>query len=209
MKTKSTNLTKKQETVLNYIKQFYADNKYPPSVRQIGTALNLKSPATIHSHIQGLIEKGYIKRRNGSNRALELLVDNEFENNNNNIVDVPLLGKVTAGTPIEAIETPNEFFSLPTYLIPNKKEVFTLQVSGDSMINIGIFDNDIVIVEKANTANNGDIVVAMTDENEVTLKRFFKEKDYFRLQPENDYMEPIILQNVTILGKAIGLYRKF
>jgi len=104
---------------------------------------------------------------------------------------------------------PNEFFQLPAYLIPAKKEVFTLQVSGDSMINVGIFDNDIVIVEKCNTANNGEIVVAMNDENEVTLKRFFKEKDYIRLQPENDYMEPIILKNATILGKAIGLYRKF
>jgi len=129
-------------------------------------------------------------------------------NKNDLVVDVPLLGKVTAGNPIEAIETPNEYFSLPSYLIPKNKEVFTLHVSGESMINAGILDDDIVIVERRNDCRNGDIIVAMTDENEVTLKRFFKEDGYIRLQPENDYMVPIILDNVTILGKAIGLYRK-
>ena len=117
--------------------------------------------------------------------------------------------KITAGSPIEAIEQPDEYFSLPTYLLPTNKDVFTLKVSGNSMINAGIFDGDIVIVEKKNTARNGEIVVAMTDENEVTLKTFYKETNYFRLQPENDTMDPIILNNVTILGKAIGLYRKF
>ena len=125
------------------------------------------------------------------------------------VVNVPLLGKVTAGSPIEAIQMPNEFFSLPSYLIPNKKEVFTLKVDGESMINKGILSNDIVIVERCETARNGEVVVAMNDENEVTLKTFYKENGYFRLQPENDTMEPIILNNVTILGKAIGLYRKF
>ena len=123
--------------------------------------------------------------------------------------NVPLLGKVTAGSPIEAIEVPNEFFSLPAYLIPKKKEVFTLRVDGESMINKGILSNDIVIVERCENAKNGDMVVAMNDNNEVTLKTFYKENGHFRLQPENDYMEPIILDNVTILGKAIGLFRKF
>ena len=118
------------------------------------------------------------------------------------------MGKITAGNPIEAIERPDEYFSLPAYLIPNNKEVFTLLVSGNSMINAGIFDGDIVIVEKQNTARNGEIVVAMTDENEVTLKTYYKEDGYFRLQPQNDTMDPIILNNVTILGIAIGLYRK-
>ena len=122
---------------------------------------------------------------------------------------MPLLGKITAGSPIEAIEQPDEYFSLPAYLLPNDREVFTLKVSGNSMINAGIFDGDIVIVERKNTARNGEIVVAMTDENEVTLKTFYKESNYIRLQPENDAMEPIILDNVSILGKAIGLYRKF
>jgi SOS regulatory protein LexA len=124
------------------------------------------------------------------------------------IVDVPLLGKVTAGSPIEAIEMPDEFFSLPASMIPTRKEVFTLRVSGTSMINAGIHDGDIVIVQKQSTANNGEIVVAMTEENEVTLKTFYKEDGYFRLQPENDTMAPIILDKVYIVGKAIGLYRK-
>ena len=137
-----------------------------------------------------------------------MLVENEYEEKSEDIVDVPLLGKITAGNPIEAIQNPNEYFSLPAYLIPNNKEVFTLRVSGDSMINAGIFDGDIVIVERRNVANNGEIVVAMTEENEVTLKTFYKENGYIRLQPENDSMDPFIFPTVTILGKAIGLYRK-
>jgi len=205
----STKLTPKQKEVLDYIKLFCAKNKYPPSVRETAQALDVSSPATIHVHIQKLIEKGYLKRSNNSSHQLQLLVDNEYEETNNEITNVPLLGKITAGSPIEAIEMPDEYFALPTYLIPQKKEVFTLRVDGDSMINAGIFTNDIVIVERCNTAKNGDIVVAMNDENEVTLKTFYKEKDYIRLQPENDFMNPIILKNVTILGKAIGLYRKF
>ena len=202
-------LTSKQKEVLTFIKKFQAENKYPPSVRQICSALELRSPATVHAHIQNIIDKGYLKRSKQGNHLIELLVPNEFEMHNEDIVSVPLLGKVTAGSPIEAIEMPNEFFSLPTYLIPKHKEVFTLEVYGDSMINAGIFDGDIIIVERCNTAKNGEKVVAMNDENEVTLKTFYKENGYFRLQPENDFMNPIILNNVTILGKAIGLYRKF
>lgn len=202
-------LTSKQKEVLTFIKKFQAENKYPPSVRQICNALELRSPATVHAHIQNIIDKGYLKRSKQGNHLIELLVPNEFEMHGEDIVSVPLLGKVTAGSPIEAIEMPNEFFSLPTYLIPKHKEVFTLEVSGDSMINAGIFDGDIIIVERCNTAKNGEKVVAMNDENEVTLKTFYKENGYFRLQPENDFMNPIILNNVTILGKAIGLYRKF
>ena len=202
-------LTSKQKEVLTYIKKFQAENKYPPSVRQIAQALELKSPATVHAHIQNIINKGYLKRSKHGNHLIELLVPNEFEAQNENITSVPLLGKVTAGNPIEAIEMPNEFFPLPTYLIPKQKEVFTLEVSGDSMINAGILDGDIVIVEKCNTTKNGEKDVAINDDNEVTLKTFYKENGYFRLQPENDFMNPIILKNVTILGKAIGLFRKF
>ncbi len=209
MNKDNRDLTSKQKEVLTFIKKFQAENKYPPSVRQICSALELRSPATVHAHIQNIIDKGYLKRSKQGNHLIELLVPNEFEMHNEDIVSVPLLGKVTAGTPIEAIEMPNEFFSLPTYLIPKHKEVFTLEVSGDSMINAGIFDGDIIIVERCNTAKNGEKVVAMNDENEVTLKTFYKENGYFRLQPENDFMNPIILNNVTILGKAIGLYRKF
>ena len=209
MNKDNRDLTSKQKEVLTFIKKFQAENKYPPSVRQICSALELRSPATVHAHIQNIIDKGYLKRSKQGNHLIELLVPNEFEMHNEDIVSVPLLGKVTAGTPIEAIEMPNEFFSLPTYLIPKHKEVFTLEVSGDSMINAGIFDGDIIIVERCNNAKNGEKVVAMNDENEVTLKTFYKENGYFRLQPENDFMNPIILNNVTILGKAIGLYRKF
>ena len=209
MEKEEKKITKKQKQVLDYIKQYQAKNKFPPSVREICRALNLSSPATVHTHINNLTSKGYLKRCDNGSRNLEILVPNEYENIDEKVINVPLLGKITAGNPIEAIEVPNEVFPLPTYLVPNKKEVFTLKVDGDSMINAGIFDGDIIIVERQSTARNGEIVVAMTDDNEVTLKTFYKENGYFRLQPENDTMDPIILDEVTILGKAIGLYRKF
>ena len=201
-------LTIKQEFILQTIKKLFAKNGYPPTVREIGEAAHLSSPATIHFHLVQLEEKGYIKKGNNKNRTLELLVPNEYLKKDNEIVEVPLLGKVTAGTPIEAIEMPDEYFSLPANLITTKNEVFTLKVSGESMINVGIYDGDILIVEKRNTAQNGETVVAMNNNNEATVKTFYKEKDHFRLQPENDTMEPIILKEVTIFGKVIGLYRK-
>lgn len=202
-------LTSRQEEILTFVKKYMVGHGYPPTVREIAKGLNLSSPATIHSHLSNLEEKGYIKKDELKNRAIELLVDNEFVEKNDEIIKVPLLGKVTAGNPIEAMARADETFSLPAFLVPKKKEVFTLEVSGESMINVGIHDGDFVIVERTSTAQNGDMVVAMNDENEVTLKTFYKEKGYFRLQPENDTMEPIILNNVTILGKAIGLYRQF
>ena len=201
-------LTRRQEDILNYIKEYIVSSGYPPTIREICKAMGVSSPATVHAHLANLESKGFIKKEDTKNRAIELLVKNEFAQNNELVVEVPLLGKITAGSPIEAIEQPDEYFSLPAYLIPKNKDVFTLNVSGCSMINAGILDGDIVIVERQTTARNGEIVVAMTDENEVTLKTFYKEQDHFRLQPENDTMEPIILENVTILGKAIGLYRK-
>ncbi|MFI3307519.1 MAG: transcriptional repressor LexA [Mycoplasmatota bacterium] len=202
-------LTKRQSDILTYIKGYIVSNGYPPTVREIGKALGVSSPATIHAHLSNLEAKGFIKKQDQKNRAIEVLVKNEFANVNNDVIEVPLLGTITAGSPIEAIENPNEYFTLPSYLVPKNKEVFTLSVSGESMINAGILDKDTVIVEKTNTARNGDIVVAMTSEFEVTLKTFYKENGYFRLQPENDTMAPIILDHVEILGKAIGLYRKF
>lgn len=202
-------LTDRQKDILDVIKQTIAKNGYPPTVREIGAKIGLSSSATTQFHIKKLEEKGYIKKNATKNRTIELLVPNEYIENDEKIVSVPLLGKVTAGNPIEAIEMPDEFFSIPVSLIPSKKEVFTLKVSGESMINVGIYDGDIIIVQRQNTANNGDTVVAMTEENTVTVKTFYKEKDYIRLQPENDYMLPIILPNCTILGKVIGLYRKF
>ena len=201
-------LTNKQEKILTTIKKFIADNGYSPSIRELCTLCNLSSTATMFVHLKNLTSKGYINQAGSKSRTIELNVPNEYDKKTDNVINVPLLGKVAAGNPIEAIERPNEFFSLPKELIPLKTEVFTLEVNGNSMINIGIYDGDIVIVKRSNTANNGEIVVAMTDENEVTLKRFFKESNHIRLQPENDYLEPIILNNVTILGKAIGLYRK-
>ena len=201
-------LTKRQDEILLFMKEYIVSHGFPPTVREIGKALGVSSPATIHAHLANLERKGMIKKDGSKNRAIEILVENEFANKSEEVTKVPLLGKITAGSPIEAIEKPDEFFSLPTYLIPKQKEVFTLNVSGTSMINVGILDGDIVIVEKQNTARNGDIVVAMTEDNEVTLKTYYKEKDHFRLQPENDTMDPILLDQVFILGKAIGLYRK-
>lgn len=206
---KYNNLSSKQIEILTFIKKYISKNNYPPSIREIGANVGLNSPATVHVHIKKLIEYGYLRRQKNNHRLLELQVENEYENNKTDIVQIPLLGKITAGNPIEAIENPDEYFPIPSQLIPQNSEVFTLRVSGESMINAGIHDRDIVIVKKQNTAKNGDIVVAMTDDYEVTLKTFYKEENYIRLQPENDLMTPIILNNVTILGKAIGLYRKF
>ena len=201
-------LTGKQSVILQILKKLIAKNGYPPTVREIGEAAHLSSPATIHFHLKKLEEKGYIKKDDNKNRTLEILVPNEYLEQDDSVVDVPLLGKVTAGTPIEAIENPEEMFSLPANLITTKNDVFTLTVSGESMINVGIYDGDILIVERRNTARNGETVVAMNENNEATVKTFYKEDGYFRLQPENDTMEPIILKECTILGKVIGLYRK-
>lgn len=200
-------ITKRQSDVLNYIKKYVVQHGFPPSTREIGAALGLSSPATVHTHLKKLADAGCIRKTDSKFRTIEIVGENEFAKSTEEIVKVPLLGKITCGSPIEAIETPNEWFTLPASLIPNKEVVFTLKASGESMINVGIYDGDIVIVQKQNVAKNGDIVVAMTDENEVTLKTFYKEKDHIRLQPENDTMSPIILNNCQILGKAIGLYR--
>jgi len=202
-------LTKKQEEVLTFIKKFVVSHGYPPSVREICKGMNLSSPATVHTHLKQLETKGIIRKENSKFRTLELLVENEYEEKDEELVKVPLLGKISCGSPIEAIEQPNEFFTLPASLIPAKESIFTLKCQGDSMINVGIYDGDYVIVQKQRVARNGDIVVALTDDNEVTLKTFYKEKNHIRLQPENDSLSPIILDNCTILGKAIGLYRKF
>ena len=200
-------ITRRQEDVLDYIKKYIVEHGYPPATREIGAALGLSSPATVHTHLKKLEDAGYIKKTNSKFRTIEILVDNEYEVKNEEIVKVPLLGRVACGNPIEAIEDPNDWFTLPATLIPAKEEIFTLKCSGDSMINVGIYDGDIVIVQKQKVARNGDIVVAMTEDNEVTLKTFYKESDHIRLQPENDTMDPIILSNCVILGKAIGLYR--
>ena len=200
-------LTKRQAEILTFIKKYIAEHGYPPAIREICAGVGLNSPATVFVHIKNLQRDGYLRSTNNKFRTIEVIGENEYLEKNEDVVKVPLLGKITAGNPITAIEQPNEFFALPASLLPSKAEVFTLKVSGESMINKGIYDGDIVIVKRQNTARNGEIVVAMTDEDEVTLKTFYKEKDHIRLQPENDTMAPFIFDNVTILGIAIGLYR--
>ena len=202
-------LTNKQEEVLVELKKYMAKKGYPPTVRELCKLTNLNSTATVQVHLDNLMSKGYIKKDREKNRTIELLVPNEYKENFDSVVSLPLLGKVTAGNPIEAIEMPDQYFEVSVQLINKKNEVFSLTVSGESMINAGIYDGDIILVERSKTCNNGDIVVALTEENTTTIKRFFKEKDHIRLQPENDTMDPIILPNVEILGKVIGLYRKF
>ena len=172
-----TGINKREKAILKFIENQVNENGYPPSVREICSGMNLSSPATAHTHLSQLEEKGYIRKQNSKFRTIELLVDNEFEvkeETEENTVSVPLLGKVSCGNPIEAIENPDEFFSIPTSLIPAHESVFTLQCQGDSMINVGIYDKDIVIVQKQSVAKNGEIVVAMTEDNEVTLKTFYK-----------------------------------
>ena len=180
---KKKDLTRRQKDVLDFIKKYISEHGYPPATREIGHAIGLSSPATVHTHIKKLEDAGVIKKTDSKFRTIELLVDNEYDQKNKDVVKVPLLGTVACG------------------------KVFALKTSGDSMINKGIYDGDIVVVKRCKTAHNGEMVVAMTDENEVTLKTFYKEKGYIRLQPENDLLNPIIVNKCTILGKAIGLYR--
>ena len=203
-----TKLSKRQQDILEFIKKEVKSKGYPPSVREIGEAVGLASSSTVHGHLSRLESKGLIRRDPTKPRAIEILaIDAETNIPKNKVINVPIVGKVTAGQPITAIENVEEFFPLPERLAPSDEQLFMLEVMGESMIEAGILDGDYVIVRQQTTANNGDIVVAMTDDNEATVKRFFKEKDYFRLQPENSTMDPIILLNVSILGKVIGVYR--
>jgi len=210
----------KLQKVLDFIITFSDENGYPPTVREICQEINVSSSATAQYYLNKLEEKGFIKRKGSKNRAIEIVgvtrssIIGAKNNapaqtiNLDNIVEVPVVGKVAAGVPILATENVEESICLPRNYFSND-DLFILKVAGDSMINSGILDGDKIIVKKQNTAQNGEIVVAMTMDNEATLKRFYKEKDHIRLQPENDTMSPIILPNCTILGKAIGLYRKF
>lgn len=202
-------LTKKQEEVLTVIKKYIAEHGYAPSVREVCELMNLSSTATVFVHMRHLMKKGYLKQTDNKFRTLEVLVPNEYLEKNEDVVNVPLLGKVTCGNPIEAIEFPDEYIALPAFMIPKKEEIFTLKTEGMSMKNVGIYDGDIVIVKRQKNAKNGDYVVALDENGFTTLKTFYKENGYFRLQPENETMDPIILDKVGILGIAIGLYRKF
>jgi repressor LexA len=203
----TTKLSKRQQDILDFIKSEVRQKGYPPSVREIGEAVGLASSSTVHGHLARLESKGLIRRDPTKPRAIEILDTDHSDIPKSKVINVPIVGKVTAGLPITAIENVEEFFPLPENLAPADEQLFMLEVMGESMIEAAILDGDYVIVRQQNTANNGDIVVAMTEEDEATVKRFFKEKDYFRLQPENSTMEPIILRNVSILGKVIGVYR--
>jgi len=200
-------LTSRQRQVYEFIKDSIKEKGYPPSVREIGRALGLKSSSTVHGHLQRLERKGYIRRDPARSRAIEI-IDPGSDLIKKEMVNVPVVGRVTAGQPILAVENIEESFPLPRDFVSYDEEVFMLDVRGDSMVGAGILDGDRVLVRKQDVAENGDIVVALVGDNEATVKRFFKENDHFRLQPENPAMAPIIVDMVDILGKVIGLVRK-
>lgn len=203
---KETMLNKRQQEIFSYIKESLLKNGYPPSVREIGKAVGLKSSSTVHGHLAKIEELGLIKRDPTKPRAIDLLDEKPWTKS---MLSVPLIGHVTAGQPILATENIEEVYPLPESLVGTRDTVFMLEVEGTSMINAGIFDGDYIIVREQTTANNGDIVVAMLENETATVKRFFKEADTIRLQPENDAMQPIYSRDVSILGKVIGSYRKF
>ena len=197
----------KQMAVLNYIHKQVEDHGYPPTVREICSAVGLSSTSTVHGHISRLIEQGFLQKDPSKPRALEITSKGlDILGVKPIQKEIPMLGVVTAGQPILAVENATEFFPIPPSIQDNN-DLFMLTIRGTSMIKAGIFNGDQVIVRKQSTAKNGDIVIAMNDDNEATCKRFYKEKTRFRLQPENDTMEPIFLDNVKILGKVVGLFR--
>ncbi|HHV71076.1 MAG TPA: transcriptional repressor LexA [Clostridia bacterium] len=199
-------LNKRQIEILELIKNNVKKYGYPPSVREIGKKVGLSSSSTVHSHLIQLEKKGYIRRDPSKPRAIEIIDSTENRDSNNAVVKIPILGRVTAGQPILAVENLEGYLSLSPD-IARGEQMFALVVKGESMINAGILDKDYVIVNKQNTANNGEIVVALLDD-EATVKRFYKEKNHIRLQPENPNMEPIITNDVQILGKVIAVIRK-
>jgi len=197
-------ITAKQQEILEYIKENILKKGYPPAVREICEAVNLKSTSSVHSHLETLERNGYIRRDPTKPRAIEIL-DDEFALTRREMVQVPMIGTVAAGQPVLAQENIEDYFPIPANLLPNT-EIFMLRVKGESMINAGIYDGDRVLVAQENTAQNGDIVVALVEDS-ATVKRFYKEDGHYRLQPENDRMEPIIVEQVDVLGKVIGLIR--
>jgi repressor LexA len=201
---KSTELSDKQKEILEYIKEALLNRGYPPTVREICEKVHLKSTSSVHAHLGALEKKGYIRRDPSKPRAIEI-VDEDFSLPHRDIVSVPLIGTVAAGLPILAEQNIEGYFPMPAEMLPNK-QVFMLKVKGDSMVDVGIYSGDSVIVEQADTATNGEIVIALVDDS-ATVKRFYKEKNFYRLQPENTTMPPIIVDHVKILGKVIGLIR--
>ncbi|WP_188455619.1 transcriptional repressor LexA [Virgibacillus oceani] len=203
-----TKLSKRQEMILDYIKDQVSKKGYPPSVREIAEAVGLASSSTVHGHLARIESKGYIRRDPTKPRAIEILdLSDESNIPREEARYAPVIGKVTAGIPITAVENIEEFIPLPISSAAPDDNLYVLVIEGESMIEAGILDGDKVVVKQQSTAQNGDIVVAMTEDDEATVKRFFKEKDHIRLQPENATMDPLIFKNVTILGKVIGLHR--
>lgn len=199
-------ISDKQKEILEYMKQEILNKGYPPTVRDICEAVKLKSTSSVHSHLETLEKNGYIRRDPTKPRAIEIIDDN-FNLTRREMTNVPMVGRVAAGEPILAVENIESYFPIPTEYMPNA-ESFMLKVKGESMINAGIFDGDQILVEKCSTARNGDMVVALVDDS-ATVKTFYKEGDHIRLQPENDTMDPIIVDHCEIMGKVFGVFRFF
>ncbi len=199
-------ISDKQREILEYIKSEILNKGYPPAVRDICEAVHLKSTSSVHSHLETLEKNGYIRRDPTKPRAIEIIDDN-FNLVRREVVNVPMIGKVAAGEPLLAVENVESYFPIPAEMMPNA-ETFMLKVKGESMINAGIFDGDSILVQCQSTAKNGDMVVALVDDS-ATVKTFYKEDGYYRLQPENDNMDPIIVQECSILGKVFGVFRIF
>jgi len=199
-------ITAKQQEILEYIKEEILKRGYPPAVREICEAVNLKSTSSVHSHLETLEKNGYIRRDPTKPRAIEIC-DDSFQMVRTEMVNLPIIGNVAAGQPILAQENIESYFPVPAHLVP-KGESFILNVRGESMVNVGIFDGDQVFVTACNTARNGDTVVALIDDS-ATVKTFYRENGHIRLQPENDYMDPIIVDDCQILGKVFGIFRVY
>jgi len=197
-------ITAKQQEILEFMKAEILKKGYPPAVREICEAVNLKSTSSVHAHLETLEENGYIRRDPTKPRAIEI-IDDSFNLTRREVANIPIVGRVAAGQPILAVQNIENYFPIPTEYLGNE-EMFMLTVKGESMINVGIYEGDMLLVAKQSTARNGDIVVALVDDS-ATVKTFYKESDHYRLQPENDYMEPIIVKEVEILGKVKGLIR--
>lgn len=200
----SGKISPKQQEILDYIKSQILERGFPPAVRDICDAVHLKSTSSVHSHLETLEKNGYIRRDPTKPRAIEIL-DDSFNFTRREMVNVPMIGRVAAGEPILAEQNIENYFPIPMEFMPNN-QTFMLKVKGESMINTGIFDGDLVLVEQCQTARNGEIVVALIEDG-ATVKTFYKEKAAIRLQPENDWMDPIIVTDVKILGKVIGVFR--
>lgn len=199
-------ISDKQKEILEYMKQEILNKGYPPTVRDICEAVKLKSTSSVHSHLETLEKNGYIRRDPTKPRAIEIIDDN-FNLTRREMTNVPMIGRVAAGEPILAVENIESYFPIPTEFMPNA-ESFMLKVKGESMINVGIFDGDQILVEKCSSARNGDMVVALVDDS-ATVKTFYKENGHIRLQPENDTMDPIIVDDCEIMGKVFGVFRFF